>query len=73
MPFLWGQDPLLTQRCLGRGIYTRTTWHLDPSNRLNTIDMGRKLVLPFFFWGERGPNLTQFRLGRDLPPYQVAS
>ena len=29
---------------------------------------------PLFFWGgELGPHLTQCRLGRGLPPYQVAS
>jgi len=32
----------ITQRRLGRG-YLRTKWHLDPSSRLATIDMGRKL------------------------------
>jgi len=28
---------------------------------------------PLFGEGERGPHLTQSRLGRGLPPYQVAS
>jgi len=36
--------------------------------------MGRKLgICPFFGGGELGPHLTQCRLGRGLPPYQVAS
>ena len=34
--------------------------HLDPSNHLATIDMGRKLgALPPFWGGELGPHLTQ--------------
>jgi len=34
----------LTQFRLGRGLYLRTKWHLDPrSPFLATIDMGRKL------------------------------
>ena len=54
--------------------YLRTKWHLDPSSRLATIDMGRKLGAPLpFRGGELGPHLTQSRLGRDLPPNQVAS
>ena len=55
--------------------YLHTKWHLDPSTRLATIDMGRKLgaVFRFFRWEEQGPHLTQSRLGRGLPPYQVAS
>jgi len=41
-------------------------------DRLATIDMGRKVgaTVP---WGGLGPQLTQCRLGRGLPPYQVAS
>jgi len=38
--------------------------------------MGRKLVRgapPPFWGGGLGPHLTQSRLGRGLPPYQVAS
>ena len=45
-------------------------------DRLATIDMGRKLGgVPLFSRGgaELGPHLTQCRLGRGLPPYQVAS
>ena len=40
-----------------------------------STDMGRKLggCTPFQGRGELGPHLTQCRLGRYLPPYQVAS
>jgi len=49
--------------------YLRTQWHHDPSSRLTTIDMGRKLGrLLCHFCGGR-----QCRLGRGLPPYQVPS
>ena len=49
--------------------YRRTKWHLDPSSRLATIDMGRKLgaVPPPFWEGERSRHLTQCRMGRGLP------
>jgi len=43
-------------------------------DRLATIDMGRKAgccCAPFR--GGDGSHLTQCRLGRGLPPYQVAS
>ena len=30
-------------------------------------------AVPFFWGGELGPHLTQWRLDRGLPPYQVAS
>jgi len=41
-------------------------------DRLATIDMGRKLPP---FWGEKelGSHLTQCRLSRGLPSYQVSS
>ena len=39
-------------------------------DRLVTIDMGRKLgAVPLL--GEQDPHVTQCRLGRGLPPYQV--
>jgi len=47
----------------------RAKYHLDPSSRLATINIGRKLGegAPSHFWGgERGPHLTQSRLGRGL-------
>ena len=54
----------------------RTKWHFDPSSRLGTIDMGQKLgwlCLPLFGEEKLGPHLTQCRLGRGLPSYQVTS
>jgi len=40
---------------LGRA-YLRTKWHFDPSNRLDTTYMGRKLgAVSFFGGGELGP------------------
>jgi len=56
--------------------YLHAKWHLDASSRLATIEMGRKFrrgLRLLFEEGERGPHLTQCRLGRGLPPYQVAS
>jgi len=46
----------------------------EMGDRLATIAMGRKLgaLLPFGE-GELGSHVTQCRLGRALPPYQVAS
>ena len=55
-------------------VSTPREWHLDPSNRLATIDMGRKLgTMPPFWGGDLGPHLVQCGLGRGLPPYQVTS
>ena len=75
VPLSGGGDlgPHLTQCGLGRG-YLRTKWHLDPSSRLATVDMDRKVgaaVSPF--WGQLGPHVTQCGLGRGLPLYKVAS
>ena len=70
------RKPRPSRRCVAWAeVYLRTKWHLDPSSRLATIDMGQKLdrgVVPFFLW-ELGPHRTQSHLGRGLPPYQVAS
>jgi len=46
----------------------------EMGDRLATIDMGRKegAAVPLS-GGELGPHLTQCRLGRGLPTYQVAS
>jgi len=54
--------------------YLHTKWHHSPSSRLATPDIGRKLGgrAPLGE-GELGPHLTQYCLGRGLPPYQVAS
>jgi len=54
-------------------VYFRTKWYLHPSNRLATIDMGQKLGAVPLLRDELGPHLTQRRLGRGLPPYQLAS
>jgi len=52
--------------------YLRTKWHLDSAVGLNTWAESWGLLSPF--WGEElGPHLTQCRLGRGLPFYQVAS
>jgi len=56
--------------------YLHAKFHLDPSSRLATTDMGRKLrggLCPFFGKVELGPHLTQCGLGRGLPAYQLAS
>ena len=47
----------------------------NPSSRLATIDIDWKLGGLPLLWGRRElwPHLTQWRLGRALPPYQVAS
>jgi len=48
-----------------------TKWHLDPSSRLATIDMGQTLAaaVPFFWGGQLGSHPTQSHLGRGQPPY----
>jgi len=56
-----GLDPRLTQCGMGRGPPSYTKWHLDPSSRLSTIEMGRKLgwALPPFWGGRaRSPSNT---------------
>ena len=45
---------------------------LDPSSRLATTDMGRKLRGLCPLGAKLGPHLTQCGLGRGLPPYEVA-
>jgi len=51
-----------------------TKWHLDPSTRLATIDMSRKLgAMPPFGGSELDPHLIQSRLGRGLTACQVSS
>jgi len=51
-----------------------TMWDLEPSSRLATIDMGRKVgaVVPLSGKGKLGRHLTQCGLGRGLPQYKVA-
>ena len=54
--------------------YLYAKWYLDPSSRLATVGMGRKLgAVPPFRGRGAGSHLAQCGLGRDLPPYQVAS
>jgi len=55
--------------------YLPTKWHLDPSSRLATTDMGRKLggCCAAFFVGELRSHLIQCGMGRGLSPYQMAS
>ena len=75
MPLCVGEvDPHLTQEVWAEA-YLRSKWHLDPSSRLTTIDMGQKFGVGgcAFFMRELGSHLTQRRLGRGLPPCQVAS
>ena len=47
VPLFWRElcaaVPHLTQCGLGRGL-PRTKWHLDPSSRLATTDMGLSLI-----------------------------
>jgi len=64
----WAGSPSNTM-APGPGLYLHTKWHLDPSIRLATIDMGRKLGELCLFWGDLGSNLIQSRLGRGLSPY----
>ena len=60
--------PHLTQSSWAE-VYLRTKWHLDPSSHLARTNMGRKLgAVPL--WG-LDTHLTQYRLGRGLPPYQA--
>jgi len=58
-PFLYRElGPHLTQTRLGRGL-PHTKRHLSPSNRLATMDMGRKLGLcPFSGGGAGSPTNT---------------
>jgi len=45
----------------------------EMGDRLATVDMGRKVGAAVALSVEElGPHLTQCRLGRGLPPYQVA-
>jgi len=85
-PFHGGGElgPRLTQCGLGRGLlpYQVASSSIQPFGYKavrQTLGMG----CAFFLWaenwgpctfrgGELGPHLTQYRLGRGLPPYQVA-
>ena len=73
-PFGRGElGPHVTQCSLGE-TDPPTKWHLDPSGRLATTNMGQKIgELCPFGEGELGHHLTKCPLGRGLPSYQVAS
>ena len=76
MPFSWGMElGPIDHKVAWAEAYLHTKWHLSPSSRLVTTDIGRKLERGCTLLGEGdlGPHLTQCRLGRGLPPYQVAS
>jgi len=55
-------------------LYNKSSAVAETGDRLATIDLGRieGAAVPLS-GGEAGPHLTQCGLGRDLPPYQVAS
>jgi len=61
--------PHLARCGQGRGL-PPCQCHLNPSSRLTTIDVGRKLGLPILA-KELGPYPPQCGLGRGLSPYQV--
>ena len=71
--FFGGVDLHLTHVARAQA-YLHAMFLLGPCSRLATIDMGHKLGNYASFWGGGlGPHLTQCRLGRGLPSYQVAS
>jgi len=63
-----------SDKVAGAEAYLHTKWHLNPSSRLATTDMGRKLgtVPPFLGGGRLGPHLTHCGLGRGLPARQIS-
>ena len=56
-------------------LYNKSSVVAEMGDRLATIDMGRRegagAAVPLS--GGAGPHLTQCRLGRGLPPYQMVS
>jgi len=61
LPFLGPELGPIKHNVARANVYLGTKWHLDPSSRLATTDMGRKLA-GFAFFGGRGgmgPHLTQ--------------
>jgi len=69
MTYFGGMGPHVTQ-CRWAEAYLSIKWHLHPSSRWATTDMGRKLGKPPF-WEELGPHLTQRGQVRGLPPCRV--
>ena len=65
----WGAVPFLggswvpSNTKAGAEAYLHTKWHLSPSSRLPTTDMGRKLGAVSLGHDELDPHLTQCRLG----------
>ena len=53
-------------------MYDKSSAVAEMGNRLATVDMGQKVGAAALSVGELGPYLTQCRLGRCQPPYQVA-
>jgi len=47
--------------------YLHTKWHLSPSSRLVTMDIGRKLGALSLQGRELGPHLTQCHVGQGQP------
>jgi len=74
VPFSGGSWVPIQHKVAWAEAYLHTKWHLSPSSRLATTDIGQKLggLCPFR-GGELGPHLTQCRVVRGLPKYQVAS
>jgi len=79
-PLFWGGERVpIYHNVAWAKAYLHTTWHLDPSSRLATIDMRQKFVgaqregCAPFYGGELGPHPAQCGLGRGLPTCQVAS
>jgi len=64
-PFPWRGAGSPSNNIVWAKVYLCTKWHLDPSSRLATIDMGLKLEadVPFCVWG-LGPHLTECALSR---------
>jgi len=51
--------------------YLPTKWHLDPSSRLDTTDMGRKLGVVSLWEGELRLHLTQCGQGRQVLSWSI--
>jgi len=70
----WGRGAGSPSNTIWPGPRPTTKWHLDPSSRLATTDMGQNIggYAPLME-GELGPHLTQCGQGRGLPPCQVSS
>ena len=60
--FFWGSWVPIEHKVAWTETYLHTKWHFSPSNHLATTDIGRTLG-----------GLKHYRVGRDLPQYQVAS